>query len=215
MHDKFALTSASVSLHCSTEDMLSHCYTRDILSHCVICIVGYPGSAAVATMLCVHPTAVCLCLHSSERLLVLLQVSLVSRSGRRSSAPAVCCCCSRNLTSVQIVRMSTTSTSTTATTTTSTSASKTCVRAFPVWLCLWRFLLQHMNLHEDSSAPYSSTRHHSRGTHLTPSTLLLPHQQVNRRTAWAGLTLCRSVSSRSTAAKGTTCLARHGCSQRH
>ena len=40
------------------------------MSHCVVGIVGYAGSAALATMLSVQPTAVYLFLYSSQRLLV-------------------------------------------------------------------------------------------------------------------------------------------------
>ena len=49
-------------------------HTGDIMSHCVVGIVGYTGSAALATMLCVQPAAVYLFLHSSQRLLVLVLV---------------------------------------------------------------------------------------------------------------------------------------------
>ena len=135
------------------------------MSHCVVGIVGYAGSAALATMLYVQPTAGCLFLHSSsQRLLVVVLVpscksAPVGRSGRRNSAPV-----SDNSGTPSKCTSKTTST------TSSTTTSKAGVRAFAVWLCLWRFLLQHMDLHEDRTIPCSSTRPHLHGTNLTPST---------------------------------------------
>ena len=117
-------------------------------------------------------TAVSGCLYPY---LYLCNSAPVGRSGRRSSAPV-----SHNSSTPSKC------TSKTASTTTSTTTSKAGVRAFAVWLCLWRFLLQHMDLHEDKTTPCSSTRRHSQGTNLTPSSQSMTPQQVNRRTAWAG-----------------------------
>lgn len=72
--NKFAPTSAAVSLHCCTADTFSHCCTGGTISPCCVACDICRGKRCCCDYALVQPTAVYLYMHSSK---LLLELALV------------------------------------------------------------------------------------------------------------------------------------------